>query len=638
MTFNINTRIQIASICFFIIIMIDYFRYKHTNQRSSKWFNTLLGFTFIYLFSDIATVYTVNYMTDNILNRLTHQIFIGSLETIIFSLFMYVEVLGNSSRKANEILRKLMAIPYIVALYFVLSGDVQYQITDQGNYSYGPMVNTVYVISFIYVVVIFINTFRYRDAIGRKKRNALRIATGIWVFFAIFQYVFPTLLLSSLGIILEILVIYLSFENPNDNYDDATDSFNERAFTSVTTELFSLRKAFYIINIAVIDYTTINQNMGHKKALNLMQSINQYASELFDTTCYHCDENCMSIIFTGIIASNNSKLKQLAERMSLPFMVGDNSISISTSICVLPCPEFAEDIMSIKNWLSYAMYNPSCNSKAIVFVNNDLQKEKQREEDIVTLVAHAISNDGFDVYYQPIYSTDKQSFISAEALVRLKDTQTFGYLSPEIFIPIAEKNGLIMDLGRIVFDKVCAFASMNRLQSLGVEYIEVNLSGIQAVDTSLPDLLAQTIKSYHLEPSFINLEITETAAVSSGSMLRANMNRLRNLGFSFSMDDFGTGYSNLSQIADTAYDLVKLDKSLIWPCFGKNKSDNAMHILKNITEMLHDIGAHIVAEGVETEEMAEYLKELKVNYLQGYLYSKPINEESYLNFLNNISA
>ena len=638
MTFNINTRIQIASICFFIIIMIDYFRYKHTNQRSSKWFNILLGFTFIYLFSDIATVYTVNYMTDNILNRLTHQIFIGSLETIIFSLFMYVEVLGNSSRKANEILRKLMAIPYIVALYFVLSGDVQYQITDQGNYSYGPMVDTVYVISFIYVVVIFINTFRYRDAIGIKKRNALRIATGIWVFFAIIQYVFPTLLLSSLGIILEILVIYLSFENPNDNYDDATDSFNERAFSSVTTELFSLRKAFYIINIAVIDYTTINQNMGHKKALNLMQSINQYASELFDTTCYHCEENCMSIIYTGIISSNNSKLKQLAERMSLPFMVGDNSISISTSICVLPCPEFADDIMSIKNWLSYAMYNQSCNSKAIVFVNNDLQKEKQREEDIVTLVAHAISNDGFDVYYQPIYSTDKKSFISAEALVRLKDTQTFGYLSPEIFIPIAEKNGLIMDLGRIVFDKVCAFASMNHLQSLGVEYIEVNLSGIQAVDTSLPDLLAQTIKSYYLEPSFINLEITETAAVSSGSMLRANMNRLRNLGFSFSMDDFGTGYSNLSQIADTAYDLVKLDKSLIWPCFGKNKSDNAMHILKNITEMLHDIGAHIVAEGVETEEMAEYLKELKVNYLQGYLYSKPINEESYLNFLNNISA
>lgn len=637
MIFNTNIRLQIAAICFFIIIVTDFFRFKHTNQRSSRWFNIILGFTCVYLISDIATVYTVNYMKDSSLNRLAHQVFIGSLETVIFSLFMYVEALGHTSKRNSNLYTIITSIPYFIALGFVLLGDLSYQVTEHGNYSYGPMANTVYVIALIYVIAIFVNTFRYSDSIRKKKRTALRLGLGIWVFFTIFQIVFPYILLSSLAIILELLVIYLSFENPNENYDDITDSFNEKAFVSMTAELFASRKAFNIINIAVIDYATIRQNLGQKKSLKLMRMINRFTSELFNCTCYHYDENCITVIYEDMEA-DKQKLAELSERLSKPFMVDNNNLSIAASVCVLPCPQYAEDIQQIREILSYSMYNVICSNKPIVYVNNDLLKEKQREEGIVSLVEDAIRNDGFEVYYQPIYSTETRRFLSAEALVRLKDRQTFGYLSPEIFIPIAERNGLIMDLGKIVFDKVCEFASTNELKSLGVEYVEVNLSGIQAVDTSLPDLLHNAIKRFQLDPSFINLEITETAAVSSGSMLRANMHKLKHLGFSFSMDDFGTGYSNLSQIAETAYDLVKLDKSLIWPCFGENKSEKAMFILKNITTMLHDIGAHIVAEGVETEEMANLLIELKVNYLQGYLYSRPIPEQDYITFLKENMA
>ena len=213
--------------------------------------------------------------------------------------------------------------------------------------------------------------------------------------------------------------------------------------------------------------------------------------------------------------------------------------------------------------------------------------------------------------------------------MRLKDCGDLGFISPEIFIPMAEEQGMIDEIGTIVFEKVCSFAAENRLWEKGINYIEVNLSGMQSVDPSLPAQLSSIMQKYSIEPRFINLEITETASIDGGELLDANMKRLRSLGCHFSMDDFGTGYSNLSQMAKVHFELVKLDKSLIWPAFGENP-DEPLVILNSCIAMILQLGAHIVAEGVETEEQAEFLAERGVSYLQGYYYSKPISGEAFL--------
>ena len=146
------------------------------------------------------------------------------------------------------------------------------------------------------------------------------------------------------------------------------------------------------------------------------------------------------------------------------------------------------------------------------------------------------------------------------------------------------------------------------------------------------------MKKYGISPDSINLEITETTAVESASMLEKNMKRFRAMGCSFSMDDFGTGYSNLSKMSEVNYDLVKFDKSLIWPSFGENKKEKSEIILTNTVNMVSSLGAHIVAEGVETEEMAQGLADMGVHYLQGYYYSRPISEEAYIEFIREKQA
>ena len=141
------------------------------------------------------------------------------------------------------------------------------------------------------------------------------------------------------------------------------------------------------------------------------------------------------------------------------------------------------------------------------------------------------------------------------------------------------------------------------------------------------------MKAYRISPEFINLEITETAAIEAASMLEYNMHRLKERNFKFSMDDFGTGYSNLAKIAQSNFDMIKLDKSLIWPCFDPETEKEARIILESSVDMILKLGKEIVAEGVETKEQADYLSGLGVEYLQGYYFSRPIPEDTYVEFL-----
>ena len=143
------------------------------------------------------------------------------------------------------------------------------------------------------------------------------------------------------------------------------------------------------------------------------------------------------------------------------------------------------------------------------------------------------------------------------------------------------------------------------------------------------------LEKHNLDPSMVNLEITESIAVSSGRKLKRNMEDLINHGCTFSMDDFGTGYSNLSQITKADFSVIKIDKSLLWPIFEKKNPNqkNAKILLENMVSMILQMGLKIVVEGVETKEQFDYLEALGVTYIQGYYFSKPIDSQDYLRFL-----
>ena len=257
-------------------------------------------------------------------------------------------------------------------------------------------------------------------------------------------------------------------------------------------------------------------------------------------------------------------------------------------------------------------------------------KQIERNNHIEKIIKRAIDEDHFKIYYQPIYSMEKDRITSAEALLRLIDPDD-GFISPGEFIPIAEKNGMIITIGEIVFDKVFRFMNENDLAGLGIEYIEVNLSVVQCMQSELANSVLTIMDRYGIDKKMVNLEITETVATNSPKVLLKNMKILSDNGVTFSMDDFGTGYSNISATAAMPLDIIKLDKSLIDMAYH---SPRGKEILMGAVTMVDRMGFKIVAEGIEEKEQFEMLREQGIDYIQGYYFSKPLPEKEFLEYLS----
>ncbi len=244
-----------------------------------------------------------------------------------------------------------------------------------------------------------------------------------------------------------------------------------------------------------------------------------------------------------------------------------------------------------------------------------------------SILNRAIMERGFEMYYQPIYSVKDKSFTSAEALIRLKD-DTYGAISPGLFIPAAESMGLILPIGEYVLETVFRFISHNNLKSLGLECIDINLSVAQCLQKGLPARIRQLQEEYQIDPAQVNFEITETTYDDIGNLAERNIQELVEMGYRFSLDDYGTGYSNMRRVSRLPLSIIKIDKSLV----NDIRSESGWRIIKNVIRMMKDVDKKLVAEGVETEEDFLRLSELECDYIQGFYFSKPLSRDEFKEF------
>jgi EAL domain-containing protein (putative c-di-GMP-specific phosphodiesterase class I)/GGDEF domain-containing protein len=604
----------------------------------------MLVFTGINLCFDMITVYTVFHVDSvpPVINRLSHQAFIGTLMIIMVSLYLYVEVLSHSQKRFFTFKHLISMVPFIAGIGIVIFGKLYYTSTDEYAYSHGPMISALYIIITFYIILIIMKTIIFRNVIDKEKCVSIRIGLLIWIIAALIENRYPSLLLSGLAAVLMLLFIYLSFENPKEHIDEAIGALNNRAFHLMLAEKkeagrMEKGKPLLVISIVIEDFNRIQILIGHDNFNLLLRYVAEIMKREFQTNVYHYRSNVITVMVNKNRTDIEYQIQIVAKLLKEAVNIGQYSILLKTHMDIIDtvyCKESSDELYEIMNYMMDQ--NASAPNDWIHELDDLLLKQKSRYTTIEKMLHKAIAEDGFMMVYQPIFSVKDRTYHSAEALVRLKDTTTVGYVSPDEFIRVAEKKGMMMELGNIVFDKVCSFFKKYRLDEMGIKYIDVNLSGIQFMYPDLHEQLRNIARAYDVAPKFFNLEITETAAIESGEMFQHNLSLLRNMGFSFSMDDFGTGYSNLSKMADIVYDLVKLDKSLLWPCFLE-KSTKAHVILENVIHMLSELEVKIVAEGVETKEMADYLTDHGVNYLQGFYYAKPLKEEEFLGFLHNNS-
>ena len=332
--------------------------------------------------------------------------------------------------------------------------------------------------------------------------------------------------------------------------------------------------------------------------------------------------------FTGLCKHSAYAASLINDALHQTVKIDKFDLNLIPYVCLAKCPEDIDNFQSLISFGTDFHEKLPYNGEVIHADGSTVKRMVSLLTGMDSIIERALANHGFHVYYQPIYSIEKKRFVSAEALLRLIDEKE-GFISPEIFIPAAEKSGAIHKIGDYVLTEVFQFIASSEYKKLGLEYIEINLSVSQCMHHGLADSILESMSRYGVSSNQVNLEITESAASYDQSVMSENLEQLSAAGLTFSLDDYGTGYSNMYRIAALPLKIVKLDKT-----FVNNQNSKMWTILQNTVRMIKELNMEIVVEGIETEEMVKKFSDLKCDFIQGYFFSKPIPQREFVEFID----
>ncbi|EGG98782.1 Sensory box/GGDEF family protein [gamma proteobacterium IMCC2047] len=258
-----------------------------------------------------------------------------------------------------------------------------------------------------------------------------------------------------------------------------------------------------------------------------------------------------------------------------------------------------------------------------------MEVEAKQRRELEKMLRQAIDDQQFTLNYQPIVDTTTGKIKSAEALIRWTHPIK-GVISPANFIPFAEEKGLILPIGEWVLNEACKTAASWQDHSDHPPSVSVNLSSYQLQRQNIPQLLQNVLAISGLPAEKLTLEITESLLLSDDEETLRQLQGIRQLGVKLSIDDFGTGYSSLSYLKKFPISNLKIDRSFI---MGLPASSEDAALVKAIVLMGESLNLNVIAEGIETQQQADFLKSLNCKWVQGFLYSKPLSKTDFLNFL-----
>lgn len=247
---------------------------------------------------------------------------------------------------------------------------------------------------------------------------------------------------------------------------------------------------------------------------------------------------------------------------------------------------------------------------------------KNSKNSIEKSLNKALEKDEFEIYLQPKYNSESDSIVGAEALARWNNRND-GIVSPEVFIPILEKNKNIVKLDMYMFEEACKIISRWSKNNVSLVPISINISKITMSenDNFVIDL-KNIIKKYDIDTRFLEIELTERIMFRETNKIVSIIKEIKKIGIKVSLDDFGAGYSSLNILKNIPIDIIKLDKLFL---DKRDISEKGKIVIKNIINMANELGLEVVAEGVEFLEQSQFLKSVGCEVVQGYLYGKPMN-------------
>ena len=417
-------------------------------------------------------------------------------------------------------------------------------------------------------------------------------------------------------------------------YDVYTGLLNRNYFILKLREMLEKAKqekcVVSVLFVDVDDFRKVNDGMGMLMGDELVQlmgqALREFESENVLVSHFNSDIYCMAIYDPCGSRSVEAVIEEMKKNLLSPFRLSNGSeVTITVSIGVAEFPECAVDALELINCAEIVMLKSKHTQKnGVQYYDAPIIQEFVEKVNIEQKLERALKDQGFFMCYQPQYSTDDKKLRGVEALVRWKDEEG-KVISPATFIPVAEKNGSILQLGDWILEKsISDFSRWLENYKFDDITLSINISALQFKNKDFVKTLIQILKRYHMPPTMIELEITESVFIDDMNDVVKKMNVLRDMGIRFSMDDFGTGFSSLSYLRRLPIDTLKIDKTFIDSVVTDNPTRT---IAETIIDMGKKLGFHTIAEGVEDEVQFDLLRDIGCDNIQGYYMGKPMVSE-----------
>lgn len=592
-------------------------------DRQQRYFLYAAASTFFASFFNLFSVF-------NISNYSEHSHFVCMLVTSLYFFFLlicpfimtsYVCDMAIQKERNKKLLNWICGIVqllyFLIVIINVKTGWIFY-FDEETGYVRGPLKNITYILSSLYGITIIITVLIHRKKLARRIFWVFIIYPFISLIFVAVQYFFPNILLTGVASFTSVLFAYMTIQSYTMEINLKTGLMTEvrlrKKITSKHSEGYLFVMTIDNINMiqSSLDVTELNQLMLHLGSI-LMNN--------FPRNAY-----ILSINRLAAIAKNVDELKAKSEAV---FSEIKTLCSDINSVIPIPIESYSAAIEFSKDENDYDSLIDLVNSMLVKAKEHQLKKlqicdesvfvDRERKRYIYRILKRelTLNSEQFQVWFQPIYSISNKRFEYMEALSRLQNTE-LGEIPPQEFVQVAENRGLIELLGFVAFEKVCKFISENRDT---VNAVSINFSAYQMMNPKIVENVLSTIKRFKLSPSNIIMEITESIFIDNYELVMNHMLALSKAGVKFYLDDFGTGYSNLTNVISLPFSTIKMDRSLV---LAMEEGQKGVSLFFDLVSTFKGVGFNILVEGVETNNQNYLVERAGVDYIQGFLYSRPL--------------
>ena len=384
-------------------------------------------------------------------------------------------------------------------------------------------------------------------------------------------------------------------------------------------------KKLALVVINIDNFSQLRAIIGYEQANVILIKFAKYLEQLAKESSfyvYHIFHNDFLLSVPGVESSDEIiKLsKQLQDQLVSFYKMEDVRLHLTASIGISIYPESGSRLNLFDNAYKALAEAQKSGHGRINIYKADVLKHGYDELILYNEMHEALGKNEFEVHNQPIIEVKNKEIVSAEALIRWRHPE-YGLIPPDVFIPMMEKTGFIVEIGRYVLEEVLKQQKRWELFQFKQIEVSINMSLLEIETEGFIENVTKQLVHHQIDPELIKFEITESSAMSHEGEVDAQLLELKNLGVSIALDDFGTGYTSFGYLKKFPADVLKIDKTLV-DYILVNQDDQ--RIVKAMIELGHNLGMKIVVEGIENERMVQMIASYGCDYMQGYYFSKPL--------------